>query len=90
MKTAIRNPSGYCDHLAWPDYLTDEARLANGYQTTAQARLSAYRECREIAAKIAEAQRANGSASLNPAYSHGERVANTIVAAIDKLIEGVK
>lgn len=28
---AIRNPRGYCDHLYWPDNLTDEAKRANGY-----------------------------------------------------------
>jgi hypothetical protein len=28
---AIRNPSGACDHLYWPDYLTDEAKLTNGF-----------------------------------------------------------
>jgi hypothetical protein len=28
---AERNPSGRCDHLYWPDYLTDEAKRANGY-----------------------------------------------------------
>lgn len=27
---AIRNPTGKCDHLYWPDNLTDEAKLANG------------------------------------------------------------
>jgi hypothetical protein len=29
---AIRNPTGSCDHLYWPDNLTDEAKRANGYQ----------------------------------------------------------
>lgn len=28
---ALRNPSGACDHLYWPDFLTDEAKRANGY-----------------------------------------------------------
>lgn len=23
---AIRNPTGKCDHLYWPEYLTDDAR----------------------------------------------------------------
>lgn len=27
----IRNPTGACDHLYWPDMLTDEAKSANGY-----------------------------------------------------------
>lgn len=27
----IRNPRGDCDHLFWPDLLTDEAKKANGY-----------------------------------------------------------
>ena len=28
----IRNPMGeHCDHLYWPDNLTDEAKRANGY-----------------------------------------------------------
>jgi hypothetical protein len=27
---AIRNPSGACDHLYWPDCLTTQAKLANG------------------------------------------------------------
>jgi len=26
----IRNPCGDCDHLYWPDMLTDEAKIANG------------------------------------------------------------
>ena len=26
----IRNPRGDCDHLYWPDMLTDEAKRANG------------------------------------------------------------
>lgn len=28
---AIRNPRGDCDHLYWPDLLTEEAKRANGY-----------------------------------------------------------
>lgn len=28
---AIRNPRGDCDHLYWPDNLTDEAKFANGF-----------------------------------------------------------
>lgn len=28
----IRNPTGRCDHLYWPDHLTDEAKIANGYR----------------------------------------------------------
>lgn len=31
---AIRNPTGSCDHLFWPDQLTDEAKRANGYKPT--------------------------------------------------------
>lgn len=27
----VRNPTGECDHLMWPDYLTEEAKRANGY-----------------------------------------------------------
>jgi hypothetical protein len=27
----IRNPTGTCDHLFWPDNLTAEAKRANGY-----------------------------------------------------------
>ena len=27
----IRNPTGSCDHLYWPELLTDEAKHANGY-----------------------------------------------------------
>lgn len=27
---AARNPTGYCDHMFWPDNLTAEAKLANG------------------------------------------------------------
>jgi len=26
----IRNPTGKCDHLYWPAYLTNEAKKANG------------------------------------------------------------
>jgi hypothetical protein len=29
---AVRNPTGKCDHLYWPDLLTDEAKLANGFR----------------------------------------------------------
>ena len=29
---AIRNPTGDCDHLYFPDLLTDEAKRANGYR----------------------------------------------------------
>ena len=29
---AIRNPTGSCDHLYWPDMLTDEAKIANGFR----------------------------------------------------------
>lgn len=28
----IRNPTGTCDHLYWPDMLTDEAKRANGFE----------------------------------------------------------
>jgi hypothetical protein len=27
----VRNPTGHCDHLYWPDMLTPEAKKANGY-----------------------------------------------------------
>ena len=27
---SLRNPSGACDHLYWPDLLTEEAKRANG------------------------------------------------------------
>jgi hypothetical protein len=27
----LRNPTGKCDHIYWPDNLTDEAKRANGY-----------------------------------------------------------
>lgn len=30
---ALRNPSGNCDHLCWPDNLTAEAKIANGLKT---------------------------------------------------------
>lgn len=33
-KVDVRNPTGTCDHLCWPDNLTDEAKLANGYKPT--------------------------------------------------------
>lgn len=29
---AVRNPTGTCDHLYWPEKLTDEAKIANGYR----------------------------------------------------------
>ena len=29
---AIRNPTGNCDHLYWPEMLTDEAKRANGFR----------------------------------------------------------
>lgn len=29
---AVRNPRGDCEHLFWPDYLTDEAKRANGFE----------------------------------------------------------
>ena len=28
---AVRNPTGLCDHLYFPDMLTDEAKHANGF-----------------------------------------------------------
>lgn len=28
---AVRNPTGNCDHIFFPDNLTDEAKRANGY-----------------------------------------------------------
>jgi hypothetical protein len=28
----VRNPTGSCDHLYWPDMLTDEAKRANGFR----------------------------------------------------------
>lgn len=28
----VRNPTGRCDHLYWPELLTDEAKAANGYK----------------------------------------------------------
>jgi len=31
-KIAIRNPTGKCDHLYWPDMLTDEAKRNNGFR----------------------------------------------------------
>ena len=31
-RKSIRNPTGNCDHLYWPDNLTDEAQIANGYR----------------------------------------------------------
>ena len=27
----VRNPRGDCDHLYWPDLLTDQALIANGF-----------------------------------------------------------
>lgn len=27
----IRNPTGSCDHLYWPELLTEEAKTANGF-----------------------------------------------------------
>ena len=35
---AIRNPSGHCDHMYWPELLTNEARKANGLPLAARAR----------------------------------------------------
>lgn len=28
----IRNPIGKCDHLYWPDMLTEDAKIANGFR----------------------------------------------------------
>ena len=28
----IHNPRGDCNHLYWPDNLTEEAKIANGYR----------------------------------------------------------
>ena len=33
---AIRNKSRDCDHLYWPELLTDEAKRANGYVEVAK------------------------------------------------------
>lgn len=30
-RVVARNPSGTCDHLYWPDNLTDGAKAANGF-----------------------------------------------------------
>lgn len=30
-RKAERNPTGSCDHLYWPDYLTPDAKRANGF-----------------------------------------------------------
>jgi hypothetical protein len=30
----VRNPTGNCDHLFWPENLSDEARRANGLKIT--------------------------------------------------------
>lgn len=35
-KITVRNPRGDCDHLYWPDMLTDEAKRANGYAPVEQ------------------------------------------------------
>lgn len=35
----IRNPRGDCDHLSWPDNLTDEAMVANGYRQVTETRV---------------------------------------------------
>ena len=32
---AVRNPTGQCDHLCWPEFLTDEAKAANGIKPEA-------------------------------------------------------
>lgn len=28
----VRNPTGRCDHLYWPDMLIDEAKRVNGFR----------------------------------------------------------
>ncbi len=33
-EVALRNPTGNCDHLYWPDMLTTEAKIANGFRLT--------------------------------------------------------
>lgn len=33
---SARNPTGNCDHLYWPDYLTAEAKVANGIVTAGE------------------------------------------------------
>jgi hypothetical protein len=33
---AVRNPTGQCDHLNWPENLTDEAKVANGIAVAAK------------------------------------------------------
>ena len=35
----IRNPSSECDHLFWPDMLTEDAKLANGYRPVIERRI---------------------------------------------------
>lgn len=41
---AIRNPTGKCDHLYWPDMLTDEAKRANGYKQVEQRTIAWMKE----------------------------------------------
>jgi len=60
----IRNPTGKCDHLYWPDMLTDEAKRANGFV--------------QVRRPMWEKQNASvrgGAAAPPPARSVGQEVA---------------
>ena len=48
---SIRNPTGNCDHLYWPDLLTDDAKRANGY---AKIAIEAWRRVEDVASKETE------------------------------------
>lgn len=50
----IRNPSGRCDHLCWPDNLSDKAKLANGISVGLENLVARLRSALDDLIKAAE------------------------------------
>jgi len=51
---AVRNPSGACDHLYWPDCLSYEARIANGFEPTRDQILKRQQQVIDLLMKAVE------------------------------------
>jgi hypothetical protein len=47
----LRNPTGTCDHLCWPENLTDEAKRANGLLVRSAG--MTFEEAEKLAAEFA-------------------------------------
>ena len=75
----IRNPTGKCDHLYWPDELTDEAKIANGIPVE-----DPFDELERKAAKfdalLLAAKRARSDLKLPFSHSHDVDVRHAYMA----------